>query len=271
MPSSAAPRRPRAVVIDMAGDPVAMDADLAAVARQYVPALPETDKPPLLRALREPRPCSAPGVRYVPLPLLPWSIDAARGRVVFHGSAARVGRNWATVVRGIFHTLAIIRREPVLHASAVAAPEGALVFAGRSGAGKSTTALELCQGLPVLDDDMVFLRRGGPRGRVFVRSTAWFFGLRAAPPLVPVSRIFLIERGAKCRLLGRVPRAAAAAALTTDLFGPSTPAVLAERLARLTEILKDAPAYRLAVARDAAALMKCLGVAPRPNSKPKKK
>lgn len=45
-----------------------------------------------------------------------------------------------------------------LHASAVATEKGALVFIGHSGAGKSTTALELSRkGLPLLADDLVII------------------------------------------------------------------------------------------------------------------
>jgi hypothetical protein len=53
----------------------------------------------------------------------------------------------------------------VLHASAVIAAEGAIAFAGRSGAGKSTIAVRLAQrGCSLLTDDVVLIedRREGP-------------------------------------------------------------------------------------------------------------
>ncbi len=61
--------------------------------------------------------------------------------------------------------------EPVLHASAVVTPWGAVGFLGRSGRGKSTTALHLARQAcyPLLSDDALVLRRG-PRDVLAVPS-----------------------------------------------------------------------------------------------------
>jgi len=51
------------------------------------------------------------------------------------------------------------RGDVVLHASAVAGPQGAIAFAGVSGCGKSTLAAGLCaRGFPLLTDDCFLLR-----------------------------------------------------------------------------------------------------------------
>ena len=47
----------------------------------------------------------------------------------------------------------------LLHASSVVMPGGALLFLGRSGAGKSTMCQLLSQSFPVLADDFVFVNR----------------------------------------------------------------------------------------------------------------
>jgi hypothetical protein len=51
---------------------------------------------------------------------------------------------------------------PTLHASAVATPKGAIVFAGESGSGKSTLAASFCaSGARLLSDDCAVLGKGG--------------------------------------------------------------------------------------------------------------
>jgi hypothetical protein len=52
--------------------------------------------------------------------------------------------------------------EAVVHCSAVASRDGALVFAGKTGQGKSTLAAALAlRGFPLLSDDSLLLRRAG--------------------------------------------------------------------------------------------------------------
>jgi hypothetical protein len=65
--------------------------------------------------------------------------------------------------------------KPVLHASAVSVPEGAIAFMGTTGTGKSTlTASFARQGFPVLTDDCLLLREKG--GELF--ATPSYPGLR---------------------------------------------------------------------------------------------
>jgi len=57
----------------------------------------------------------------------------------------------------------------VLHANAVAAPDGVIVIGGESGVGKSTTLAALLErGCRMLSDDVTALRRGGASGSVEV-------------------------------------------------------------------------------------------------------
>ncbi|MGB0564666.1 MAG: hypothetical protein ACPGVO_23140 [Spirulinaceae cyanobacterium] len=84
-----------------------------------------------------------------------------------------------------------------LHASGVAFSQGAVLFLGPAGAGKSTTAALLArQGCPVLTDDVVVLHPqeesgftvspGYPRLRLWPRSAELLYGDRQAlPRLVP--------------------------------------------------------------------------------------
>jgi hypothetical protein len=51
----------------------------------------------------------------------------------------------------------------VLHASAVAGPDGVVAFVGPAGSGKSTTAAALvCRGWELVSDDMLIVERSGP-------------------------------------------------------------------------------------------------------------
>lgn len=83
-----------------------------------------------------------------------------------------------------------------LHASAVAFPQGAALFVGPGGAGKSTTAAILAQsGCTVLTDDVVVLQAQGdrfevspgyPRLRLWPASTELLYrDIQALPRLVP--------------------------------------------------------------------------------------
>ncbi|MBC8254062.1 MAG: hypothetical protein H8E35_08535 [Ardenticatenia bacterium] len=66
------------------------------------------------------------------------------------------------------------RGELVLHASAVASRDGAIVFLGKTGLGKSTLCASFCQqGFALLTDDCLLLRREGQR----------FWGLPSYPGL----------------------------------------------------------------------------------------
>jgi hypothetical protein len=83
-----------------------------------------------------------------------------------------------------------------LHASAIAAGDYAIAFAGSPGAGKSTLAAALAQrGFPVLSDDIValteeeadfYVRPGYPRLNLWPDSVRSLFGdANALPPITP--------------------------------------------------------------------------------------
>lgn len=88
----------------------------------------------------------------------------------------------------------------VVHASSVAEGDGAYVFLGHSGAGKSTTAsiAEDC-GLRVLSDDRTVLR-AMPDGTVTAAGTPWHGSYASgSPDAVRVLGIFLLEQAEEDR------------------------------------------------------------------------
>jgi hypothetical protein len=81
--------------------------------------------------------------------------------------AAAARESQVYLIGSVFGALLLQRGQVVLHASAVAMNGEAVLFCGRSGAGKSTSAAALCQqGYPLLGDDfcaIAFDAHGNPR------------------------------------------------------------------------------------------------------------
>jgi hypothetical protein len=99
---------------------------------------------------------------------------------------------------------AVLQGLEVLHASAIAVADGAIAFAGLSGSGKTSLALDLCRhGAEFLADDVVALELGE---ELLVHPGAPVAGVvrdegetieRVSPRLTPapLRRVFLLERG----------------------------------------------------------------------------
>jgi hypothetical protein len=98
----------------------------------------------------------------------------------------------------------------LLHAAAICDGDRAFLFAGTSGAGKSTMVAlwEGCPGVSVLSDDRVILRQQG--GRFWAYGTPWHGDARAVSPrAVPLDRIFVIQHAPQNRAGPLDPLAAA--------------------------------------------------------------
>jgi len=246
-------------VLDLGGDAVGLEGLVAEAARKYNTCLPEAAARPRLRVRPVAELPSGDGCLRVHAPRLDWCFDPARAVLFIRARRPLVRVRWKSAVRAAYHALAMQHDDPVLHAAALACPEGALLFAGRARAGKTTVARLLGGRCSVLDDDMTFLHTD-PDGRPAVRSTAFLLGLGGAGPSAPIARVYLIERGEACRVLGAVSPAAAAARLTIDLFGRGAPEALARRAARIARALRGVPVTRLAVVPDGTKLARCLGL-----------
>jgi hypothetical protein len=94
----------------------------------------------------------------------------------------------------LFARLLARRGSVVLHASAIADGGGALVFAGHSGAGKSTISeiAEKCGAELLSDDRTVLMVRDGA---VMAAGTPWHGSLASGSPAqLPVRAVFLLEQ-----------------------------------------------------------------------------
>jgi hypothetical protein len=144
---------------------------------------------------------------------------------------------------------AVLQGLEVLHASAVAVDDGAIAFAGLSGSGKTSLALDLCRhGAEFLADDVLALELGE---ELLVHPGAPVAGVvrdegeaieRVSPRVTPapLRRVFLLERGPEGPPEPRFEPTVEAQELLASTFN----LVLADpaRLARLLDVCARAAA-----------------------------
>ncbi|MPV48525.1 hypothetical protein GCG21_00565 [Pseudactinotalea sp. HY160] len=101
-------------------------------------------------------------------------IDRALTTVVTHAVTGADPDTVAVLVSGtVLSFVLAMRREPVLHASAVEVEAGAVAFVGGSGMGKSTMATLLCAaGGRLVTDDVLRVDLRGARPRCYLGGTA---------------------------------------------------------------------------------------------------
>lgn len=142
----------------------------------------------------------------------------------------------------------------ILHASAIAAGDGALVFAGKSGAGKSTIAAMLAaQGLLRLSDELLVIAPGGAsEDDPWEVHVAPFLGVRDLPhrARVPAAGIhFLVQAPHHQRT--RLPRTQALRELLRHvLVYVREPETAGHVLAAASRLAGQVPCHRLAFALD---------------------
>ena len=144
-----------------------------------------------------------------------------------------------------------------VHSCGIRDRGGVLLFAGHSGAGKSTTARLWTRLEPeslVLSDDRVVL---DPRGRDTVRAfgTPWHgMGRFGSPAHAPLKALFFLEQARHSEAV-RVHPAEAAARLFSGTFPPIWDRQATERvMAACADIAERIPAFRLRFRRDHTAI-----------------
>jgi hypothetical protein len=134
------------------------------------------------------------------------------------------------------------------------------LFAGHSGAGKSTTARLWTREFPVrvLSDDRIIVRKHD--GQFLMYGTPWHGEAEfALPASAPLRRIFLLEHGSGNRI-ERVSRAAATGELLARSFTPFYASRFVEPvLALLEEMAESVPCYRFQFIPDLSAVEKIRG------------
>jgi hypothetical protein len=143
-----------------------------------------------------------------------------------------------------------------VHACAVAGPGGALLFCGKSGAGKSTTARLWRRAQPrslILSDDRVVLRLRGPRPWAY--GTPWHGEARFAEPAARPLRAVFFLRHARENSLRPLPLAEAAARLLARSFPPPWDgAALARALETAHHVAAAVPCYDFGFRPDRSAV-----------------
>jgi hypothetical protein len=150
----------------------------------------------------------------------------------------------------------------VVHACGVAADGRALLFCGRSGAGKTTTARLFRRYHPesqVLSDDRVVLRRRGAGWQVF--GTPWHgSGRFASPGSSRLAAVVFLEQARSTRLVP-LPVVQVAARLFAQSFPPIWEAEgTARALETAAMVASEVPGYVLRFRPDRSAVRGALGI-----------
>ena len=167
---------------------------------------------------------------------------------------------------GEFLLMSLLNRDGGLyvHAASVVRDGGALLFLGKSGAGKTTlSGLARSQGAEVLSDDRTALRF--VRGRLTAFGTPFHgTGRHWAARRAPVHGVFFLEHAPETRAR-RLPLGEAAARLAALCFAPFWNRIALDELLRQSEAAARAvPAHVLGFTPDLSALEALDAVAPRP-------
>jgi hypothetical protein len=141
------------------------------------------------------------------------------------------------------------------HSLGVKAPDGSgLLFTGRSGAGKSTSARiwHRHSGTLVLNDDRMIIRK--VRGRFLIYSCPWHGEFSAyfdsAPVSAPLKKIFFIFHARK-NVVEKVPPARALGLLYPTVFLPFWEKKCLENASRMAqELVQEVPCYSLGFVND---------------------
>lgn len=133
----------------------------------------------------------------------------------------------------------------LVHASAVRLGERGYVFAGRSGAGKTTVARLLVDRAEVLSDELVALRRTLSEWRVY-GTPFWGDFARAGVNLsAPLRAIYLLHQHREHRLETLSRRDAMAGILQCSLQFAEGVQIAEWMLNVVSRLVKDVPVYRL--------------------------
>jgi hypothetical protein len=150
-----------------------------------------------------------------------------------------------------------------VHACGVVWRNRTLLFCGRSGAGKSTTARlwrRHARGARILSDDRVVLRPA--RGRVRAWGTPWHGdGGFASPESRPLEALFFLRHGKRTRLRPLARGEATARLLARGFPPPWDPVAMARALDTCAAVTEAVPAFELAFRPDRTAVQAVRDVA----------
>ena len=148
------------------------------------------------------------------------------------------------------------RGSMVVHGCGLVSGARGLLFAGHSGAGKTTTAglwRRHARGTRILSDDRIVVRRRA--GRFWMFGTPWHgSGRFAEPDGVPLDAVFLLRQAARSRAVPLAAPAAAALLFARTFPPPWARASLARVLDSCARVARAVPCHTLAFTPDASAV-----------------
>lgn len=152
----------------------------------------------------------------------------------------------------IVHTLALAPEGGVLmHAASVVRGGRALVFAGASGAGKTTLARLAPPGVAVLSDEVSYVRREGPGYVAHGTPFAGELARGGENVSAPLEAIYLLRQGSAHRVDPVAPAEAARALLANVLFFAQDPALVRAVFDGVARLAEAVPVRRLTFRPDA--------------------
>ncbi len=194
-------------------------------------------------------------------------LDPGAARLTVHAGDDDGALREHRIVSSAVCTLLAMRGDLVLHASAVAVEDRAVLFCGPTGRGKSTLALALGEaGHGVLGEDgvAISLEREGPvafpgaRG-IRVRSLDADGSRRtdlvpdpapSEPPPCPVAAVVLLGERGEAVTIERLEAARALALLAPNLTHSGGREAIAAAFGRLARMLRTVPAFRASLPED---------------------
>lgn len=137
------------------------------------------------------------------------------------------------------------REGVLLHASAVCSEGKGYLFAGRSGAGKSTVARLLSGVAQVLSDELVVARRSTEGWRVYSTPFWGEFGSPGVNLSAPLQGIYLLQHASQHRVERLPLRRALSAVLQCSLQFAEGEQVAEWMLNTTSALVREVPVYRL--------------------------
>ncbi len=189
-----------------------------------------------------------------------WHLQRGDFQATWDGQA---GRGWVrqcpnpysidTVLR-ITHSLVLAQEGGFLvHAASAIRNARAFLFAGVSGAGKTTMARLAPPDATVLSDEISYVRKSGDPYRAFGTPFAGELARSGANTSAPLAALYLLEKGTGNRIDPLAPKDAARALMRHILFFAHEEEMVARVFDSVLEFVSNVPVARLVFTKDSRA------------------
>jgi len=133
----------------------------------------------------------------------------------------------------------------LMHAASAVWRERALIFAGASGAGKTTISRLAPPDAIVLDDEISCLRPVNHLWTAYTTPFGGALGVRSSRKGSPVAGLYLLAHGEQTRLTPLGPASGVQGLLRNVVLFPGDPSVVRAVLNAVCDLVREIPVYRL--------------------------